>query len=172
MSIQSMSALAVERDAGTPRRPAARQRTAREAKPPPEDQQRRADVLINAIPTEVLGPYTAIVGIIVATITVGEPDRELLRWLLYAAGLLAIIVWLGSAYVRESDTKRRFPLAETLAALFAFGTWGLVMPGSPLSLSLSGDDLTIWTAIITALGVFLVGAVMGTPLKGEVKTKK
>jgi uncharacterized membrane protein len=168
MSIQSMANLAEERDSGTPRRPAARRSAARAAQPAPTDQQTRTDVLISAIPTEVLGPYTAIVGVVVSTIDSGEGDRAFLRWTLYGVGLLAIVFWLGSAYLRGTARKRRFPLAETLAALFAFAGWGLVMPGSPLSLSLSGDDLTIWTAIITAAAVFLVGVLAGTPLKKAV----
>jgi hypothetical protein len=168
MSIQSMANLAAERDSGTPRKPAARRGAARAGEPAPPDQQTRTDVLISSIPTEVLGPYTAIVGVIVSTIDAGESNREFLRWVLYGVGLVAIIFWLGSVYLRGADKKRRFPVAETLAALFAFAGWGLVMPGSPLSLSLSGDDLTIWTAIITAAAVFLVGVLAGTPLKKAV----
>jgi hypothetical protein len=105
------------------------------------------------------------VGVIVSTIGAGEGARLVMRWILYAAGFLAIAVWLGGAYIRQPKKKRRFPVAETLAATFAFAAWGLVMPGSPLSASVGGDDLTIWTAIITAVGVFLVGVVMGSPLK-------
>jgi hypothetical protein len=57
---------------------------------------------------------------------------------------------------------------ETVAALVAFGAWGLVMPGSPLSAALSGDDLTIWTGILTIGGAFVV-TLLANPLQQAAK---
>jgi hypothetical protein len=174
MSLRSMTDLALERDSGTPPRRQLRGRQAAgQGAPAAAAQPSRSDVLVSAIPTEVLGPYTAIVGVIVATIGPSEPDRSVLRWALYCGGLIAIVLWLGSVYLRERDAKRarRFPVAEVLAALIAFAAWGLIMPGSPLSLSLGSDDLTIWTAIITAVGVFLV-SVLATPLRNPATVRR
>jgi hypothetical protein len=39
----------------------------------------------------------------------------------------------------------------------AFAAWGLVMPQSPLAAELSGDNRVIWTAIITVVGVAVLG---------------
>lgn len=182
MSIRALTDMALERDAGVPAQPRARARAARaqgRAQPPAggaagaaSREQSRTDVLISAIPTEVLGPYTALVGLIVSTIDEPQEDeRATLRWALYAAGLVAIAVWLGAAYVRErtSSRKRSFPLAETMAALIAFAAWGLVMPGAPLAIEVTGDDLTIATGLITAGGVLLVG-LMAAPLRKPSKT--
>jgi hypothetical protein len=44
----------------------------------------------------------------------------------------------------------------------AFSAWGLVMPGSPLTASLSDDAARIWTAIITAAGVFMLFLLRGS----------
>jgi len=113
-----------------------------------------------------LAPYTALIAGIVATIDPGEENRTFLRWSIYIAGLLAIIAYLGLSYSRQKgqSAKRKFPWAETGASLFAFGAWGLVMPDSPLSISLKGDDLVIWTLIITIGGAFVVGLISGTSL--------
>lgn len=134
------------------------------------EEQNAKDLVIAAIPTEVLAPYTALLAGIVATIEPGESPRSTLRWWIYAAALVAIIAFLGISYVRNRAprTTRKFPWAGTLAACVAFAAWGLVMPGSPLSVELSGDDLTIWTVILTIGGAFLVGLIT-LPLKGKAK---
>jgi hypothetical protein len=95
--------------------------------------------------------------------------RFWLRWGLYIAGIVAVVIWLAANYYRErTGHKRRFPLLECVTASVAFAGWGLVMPASPLSLSLSRDNRIIWTAIITTGTVFIIG-VLGVPLKGKVK---
>ena len=105
-----------------------------------------------------------------ATIDPGEGTRPVLRWILYAVALASIALYLGLAYARGKATSatRRFPWAGTLAAMIAFAAWGLVMPGSPLTLEIKGDDLMIATLIISIGGAFLVG-LMTQPLKRQVK---
>jgi hypothetical protein len=59
------------------------------------------------------------------------------RWILYAIGIVIVVVWLAASYYRgRTSKKRRFPWPETAAAAVAFAGWGLVMPGNPLALSL------------------------------------
>jgi hypothetical protein len=55
---------------------------------------------------------------------------------------------------------------ETISAALAFAAWGLVMPGSPLSIDTHGDDLTIATALISAAGVLGLAA-LGVRLSKE-----
>jgi hypothetical protein len=139
MSVRSLTALAVERD---------------EEQPP---QTGFTDVLISAIPSEVLGLYTFVVTAIVGTITSDSDDKQLsLRWVVFGAGVLGTVVYLVVGYLqaRGDDRRRRFPGHELIAAVVAFSAWGLVMPGSPLTASLSDDAARIWSAIITAGGVF------------------
>jgi hypothetical protein len=156
MSLRSLSNRAVQRDAPAP--PGA---------PPPAnvvggggapggggDLSAATGVLIDAVPSEVLAPYTALVGIVAST----SATHETLRWWLFgvAAALIPISLVLTYYRNRSAQHNRSVPLAEVLAAVLAFGAWGLVMPGSPLSVDISGDDLTIATAIIAIGGAFLV----------------
>jgi hypothetical protein len=52
--------------------------------------------------------------------------------------------------------------------MIAFAAWGLVMPGTPLAINVTGDDLIISTLVITVGGAFLVG-LMTQPLTQQVK---
>src|SRR4051812_29722791 len=83
MSLQALTRLAVERD--------------KEAPPTAG----RSDVLIASIPTEVLGPYTAIVGVIVSTIDNGDPTHDTVRWGVYIGGLVAVLLSLTAGYLRQ-----------------------------------------------------------------------
>jgi hypothetical protein len=169
MSLNSLTNLAVERDVGEPKkRPTPKRRD--ETPPVAEEKHTYADALVSAIPTEVLALYTFLVTEIVGTITVGEDKRLTMRWIVYAAGILAIIVYLVVGYMRRrhATRKRAFPGAEISAATAAFSAWGLIMPGSPLVSMLSSDNARIWTGIITVTGVFLVGLLSGS-LTGAAK---
>jgi hypothetical protein len=174
-----MTDLALERDQTTPRKSSVRRhgRTADAARQPaqagdqPDQLQGTRDVLISAIPTEVLAPYTGLIAIIVSTIEGGDDKMLVLRWAIYAVGIVAIAAWIGSGYLHQSaaQKRRRFPVLETITAAVAFAAWGLVMPGSPLSADLSGSALTVWTAVITAGGGLLVTILAG-PLTKQAKT--
>jgi hypothetical protein len=148
MSVRSLTTLAVERDTEDP------------------PGQGFTDVLISAIPSEVLGLYTFVVTAIVGTITAGDDKQLGLRWVVFAAGVLATVVYLVVGYLQaRQDTRRRFPGHELTAAVVAFSAWGLVMPGSPLTATLSDDAARIWTAIITALGVMCLFLLRGSLTK-------
>ncbi len=165
MSLRTLQSIALERDVRSPTRSLPGEEGEVVAAP-----MKRADLLVAAIPTEVLAPYTALIGLVVATIDPGESRRVVLRWGIYLAGFAAIVIYMGVTYVRtRAASGRRFPVLETLAALVAFGAWALVMPGSPLSAALSGDDLTIWTGILTIGGAFVV-TLLANPLQQAVKT--
>jgi hypothetical protein len=99
-----------------------------------------------------------------ATIDSGDDPQSILRWSIYVAGIVAIAVYLGVSYgsKRSAGAQRKFPWAGTLAAGFAFAAWGLVMPGSPLSIEVTGSALVRWTLIITIGGAFLVGLMTQT----------
>jgi hypothetical protein len=167
MSLRSLSGIASLRDLGG----------ARKADPAPRTEQDAertvasgyADVLVSAIPTEVLGLYTFLVGVITGTITQGDDERLLLRWLVYASAIVFIVAFLYASY-RRRPRRRRFPVAETLAAVVAFAAWGLAMPESPLAAELTGDDRAIWTAIITVAGVAVL-LLLGVKLKNPAPSK-
>jgi hypothetical protein len=167
VSLSTLSAIAAQRDAGAPRRSTPKPESAAEARA--TEERGYMNVLVSAIPTEPLALYTFLTAGIVATIDAGEDQRIGLRWGIYAAMIVFIVAWLGAAYLRgRAAAKRRFPIAETAAAVIAFASWGLVMPQSPLNAQLSGDDRVVWTLIITVAGAGLLG-LLGVPLKEKVK---
>lgn len=174
MSIRSMSELAVERDLRRPRKPGPRRAGAGGEDDRDVEAQSRSDILISAIPTEVLAPYTFLIGVIVSTIDPNEDERLGLRWTVYGVAFAFIVIALFGNYVRlrKPDKRRKFPLPEMLSAIVAFGAWGLIMPGTPLAAEISEDDFTIWSAIITVVAIFVISVVLGTPLKEETKKAK
>jgi hypothetical protein len=132
------------------------------------------DALIHAIPSEVLALYTFLVTEIVGTIAAGDDKRLTLRWIVFAAGVAGTVLYLIVNYLRARDDarKRAFPGAEVFAAAVAFGAWGLVMPGSPLMSMLSSDNSRIWSAIITAAGVFTLGMLSGKLTRPAARAKQ
>ena len=157
MSMRSLTTIAAQRNHGPPLK----------AEPEPADhdeakktvQGQFLDVLVAAIPTEPLALYTFLVGVVVGTIDLGESQRLGLRWAIYVGGLAVVAAWLLSGWLgqRRESPPAGFPAAELATASLAFAAWGLVMPQSPLSSELSGDNRVIWTAIITVVGVALLG---------------
>jgi hypothetical protein len=172
MSMSQLASTALQRDQDAPKQTKRKPRSKTEAAE--TEQQGYAGVLIHAIPTEPLALYTFLIAAIVATIDAGEDTRIELRWWIFAVTIVFIAVWLTAGYRRnrETATVRNGPWAEVVAACVAFAAWGLVMPESPLMAELSkGDDRAVWTAVITAGGVALLG-VLGVPLGQKVKPKK
>jgi len=161
MSLSALSTVAVQRDKGKPRRTNPKPKTAADADQ--TEERPYLSLLVAAIPTEPLALYTFLTAGIVATIDEGDSERIPLRWTIYAGMIVFIAAWLATTYLRgrAQDKKRRFPVAETAAAVVAFAAWGLVMPESPLNAELSGDDRVIWTLIITAVGAGLLGLLTG-----------
>jgi hypothetical protein len=150
MSIKSMAIAEVARDSGTPT-----DKTNTRPKP-------KSEALTDSIPTEVLAPYTTILAVVVANSDAGE--WELGRWVIYAVATALVPIAVLVVWRRERDqgTKRNVPVAGMLGSTIAFGAWGIVMPGAPLSFTISdGGDLTIWTSIIVAGAPALIA---GLPL--------
>ena len=127
----------------------------------------KTEALVDAIPTEVLAPYTAILAVIVAN-TEGN-EWEIGRWIMY--GIAAVIVPIAVFFMWRRDKSatatRRSPVAGMVAATAAFGAWGLVMPGAPLTYSIhDASSLTIWTFIIVTVTTALIAWL---PLNRQVK---
>lgn len=160
MSIRAMTSIAVQREAIKPHK-AQKKKDAQEPETVPQGW---ADVLISAIPSELLAIYTAIIGGIVAAVETPGNEYFWLRWGLYAGFIAFVAAWLIQGVFRQTTSrtrKRRFPVLETLAAAWAFAVWGLVMPGAPLSLSLGKTDRIVWTIVISGLGVVVLGFMTG-----------
>jgi cation transport ATPase len=171
VSLSTLTKIATQRDTGAPQ--TTEKKTPAHGSAEKTEERSYLSSLIAAIPTEPLALYTFLVATIVATIEPGGDKRLFMRWVVYAAMIVVIVLWLGSSYLRNSDPqkKRAFPWLETASAVIAFAAWGLAMPESPLNAVLSSDNRTIWTAIITAAGVVILG-MFGKPLKEEAKPKR
>jgi hypothetical protein len=125
--------------------------------------------LTDSIPTEVLGPYTAIVAIIVANAT-DKDTYSSLRWWIYSVSLAFIVAYVLISYLHTpaADRKRKLPFAELVAGLLAFAAWGLAMPGSPLTLTIHGAQFAIASAIIAIGGAAMLG-LLTLPLNSKAK---
>jgi hypothetical protein len=164
MSVRVLNQVAAQRDQGQPQRLEGKPDSAEAAKK--AESQGYLDLLVAAIPTEPLALYTFLIAGIVATIDPGSDQRLTMRWIIFAAMVFFIVAWMVAAYVRlPGKQERKLPWAELASAVIAFGAWGLVMPESPLAAELSGSDQTVWTFIIIAAGVALLGLLTGSMKK-------
>jgi len=94
--------------------------------------QKAQGALTDSIPTEVLGPYTAIVAIVVAN-TTAKDSLAAVRWWTYVVSFVFIVAYIVAAYFRNSNRPRKLPWVELLGALLAFAAWGVntqVMPSA------------------------------------------
>jgi cation transport ATPase len=165
MSLSTLTKIAIQRESGAPKTTKRKSAAGEVA----TEERGYLSALVAAIPTEPLALYT----FLVATIEANGDQRLFMRWAIYVVTIVVIALWVGASFLRNRDQeekKRRFPLVETAAAVAAFAAWGLAMPESPLNAELSGDDRTIWTAIITAAGVVVLG-MLGKPLTEEAKPR-
>lgn len=145
MSIKSISYVEVERDTATP------------TDKKNADDKPKSEALVDAIPTEVLAPYTAILSVIVANSDPGE--WEVGRWVLYAiaTAIIPLAIFLMWRREKHADASRRAPVAGMVGSTLAFAAWGLVMPGAPLTFAIDDDSsLTIWTFIIITVATGLI----------------
>jgi hypothetical protein len=174
MSVKGMNEVAVQRDLGQPQRVVEQPPKAEEFKETKETKaQGYADLLITAIPTEPLALYTFVIGGIIATVGDTGDKRLTMRWIVFGVTAAFIALWMLVNYLRKAaqDEKehRALPLPELGASVVAFGAWGLAMPESPLMAELSGSDRTIWTVLIVAAGVALLGLLTGNLRKPSKK---
>jgi uncharacterized membrane protein len=110
------------------------------------------DLLVTAIPTELVAPYTAATAIIVGLIdepTAAVPDptqHEGWRWLFFVlllAGTGGAIYQGARNKKRRSRRRTRVPKVEIAAGVVAAAGWGLALPESPLFPYLDGDNRAI-----------------------------
>ena len=109
-----------------------------------------SDVLVAAVPTEALSAYTAVVDVVLAA-NIGA-GYGLFRWSAYVVfivlAVLAPLVLFRHRTVASSMDTRKVPIPECLTAGVAAAAWGLVMPGNPLTMVLTGNSLVFATTAI------------------------
>lgn len=171
MSVSALTTVATVRDERAPSKTDLGKTT-------PEDSQAEArasltDLLVTAIPTELVAPYTALTGVIIGlvdkpTAAVPNPDQyEGWRWLL----LVLLLVGTAGAIYRgartkqgRSRSKRRFPTAEMAAGFVAAAGWAFALPESPLIPYLDGDHKVI-APLVAGFAAVVVLLILGSKLK-------
>jgi hypothetical protein len=109
--------------------------------------------LIATIPTETLAAYTAVVGTVLAADIASQYGP--FRWAIFGVFILLAFLAPMLAYRRPEASadgtgasRRTVPLLECAAAALAAAAWGLVMPGSPLTIVVDGNALIFATVSI------------------------
>jgi hypothetical protein len=194
MSILSLAEVAVARDAAPPGMKTRATKRAVAQPPPPAPgapapaaqpsppervaapEQTTAETLTSAIPTETLAVYTGIVGIFVASGDPGVVNGYLpFRWSAFGSFVLVTVLGVWMAYLGKRQQKKGrksgFPALEAVTAALAAAVWGLVMPGSPLIVELSGEVRTITITTITLAGSAMVTALSSLLTKGVQKPR-
>jgi hypothetical protein len=129
MSIRTLTTYATMRNVGSPT--AADSGEAAPGQRRADEEPKISALLAKMVPTEVLGPYIALIGVVSPHIT---PERSfiMLRWL----AVIALAVWAGAwtwlGYERKAGTGVRKPLLETSGVVVAALGLALSMPASPL----------------------------------------
>ena len=169
MSIRSITDLAVERDATKHLEPVAagtgRRRGSAGAAAGHET---LGDVVLSAVPTEIVGLYTAAVALVQPLIQGSAGSYLPLRWSLFAVFLVLTPVSVCAIYLRKrasTSERRRFPGAELLSSTVAFAAWGLVLPGSALSAQVAPHLLAVVLGLITIGAAFFLSVISGRPLQ-------
>ncbi len=144
MSANNLAQLAVDRDAKPQGQSVVKNST---------------DLLMAAVPTEALAAYTAVVGVVL-TANIGSTYGPF-RWSAYATfvalAVLAPLVLFKQRSAATDTKSRKLPVHECLMAAIAAAAWGLVMPGSPLTMVYKGNALVFATTAILVSSTSLVG---------------
>jgi hypothetical protein len=132
------------------------------------------DLLVTAVPTELVAPYTALMAAIVGSVDkpttkVPKPDQlEAYRWAAFAllAVGVAVVVWRGK--VKKAGRRRRKPVLEVGVALMAAVGWALALPESPLAPYLN-DKLQTFVPLFVAFAATIGIAALGVNLQKKAK---
>lgn len=161
MSIGSLSTIGVARDQRKPTQKDA----GKDLAEAPDEEAKLRDMLVSAIPTELIAPYTflvtAIVGLIDPETHAHFPDQfQALRWILFGLLCVGTVYFVQHSYdkKKKSEKSRGFPTLEVATGLVAAVVWGLSLPESPLVPQLNGDSRTLVPLIILVVGTIVFGA--------------
>lgn len=159
MSLSTSTTLAVARDATEP---------ANKSVTLGDQEVTWGKALVSAIPTEILAPYTAGLGL-VASLTMSAPDAYWPFRLAWYFGWLAatpVIAWVlfwrkakAAPTVAAHDVAGLNALGrvEVLAPTVAAAAWFTAMPGSPWQVHQSSGAFQITALVALSVGSLLVG---------------
>lgn len=109
-------------------------------------------LLAKLVPTELLAPYIALIGVISPHIT---PERSFIgvRWAAVAVVALAAGAWTWLGYTQMAPSGARRPVPETIGVVVAALGVTLSMPASPLYHDRDPAEATVYGTSIAALAV-------------------
>jgi hypothetical protein len=169
MSIGTLATVGVARDTK-----AVRRRDAGKAKATaPDEAAKTRDMVLAAIPVEVVGPYTFLVTVLIGLIDVEKGEHldqfETARWALYALAVVGtcFFVWDTVRRKRARGGWKPVPALEVASAGVAAAVWGLTVPESPLAIRLNGDNRTIVPLFILIVGGIVYGVLSSGLAKGR-----
>jgi hypothetical protein len=171
MSLGTLATLGTERDVRRVKR-----KTIGKAKAAaPDEDAKLRDLLVAALPTELVTGYTFLVTAIVGLIDPKKNDHpddfEILRWTIFALLVTATFFFVadGIRRKRAKPSWTPFPMLEASTAALAALVWGLSVPDSPLQIELNGDNRLLVPMIILVLGGTMYGRLalgLRAPRKG------
>jgi hypothetical protein len=128
-------------------------------------------MLLAALPTEVIAPYTFLVTMLIGLIDVEKGEHldqfEAARWGLWALAVLAtgFFVWDTVRRKRRQGAWMPFPALEVTSAVLAAGVWGVTVPESPLVIRLNGDNRLVVPLFILVIGGGIYGVLSSSLTK-------
>jgi hypothetical protein len=160
MSLGTLATLGFERDNDR----VSRKAIGKHKEAAPDDEAKLRDLVVAALPTELVTGYTFLVTTIVGLVDPEEgehPDQfEALRWGLFAVLVVATFLLTADGVRRKRETARLrpFPALEVATASLAAVVWGLSLPDSPLQVKLNGDNRVVVPLVILVVGGTLYGS--------------
>jgi hypothetical protein len=158
VSIATLTNVATVRDA----QPVKRAHVGRSAGQAADEASKMTDMLVAAIPTELVAPYTfllaAIVGLIDPVKHLHDDQFKALRWVLFGLLLAGTWAWVARGVSAKrtanhgADHSNANPTLEIVSAVLAAAVWALAMPGSPLIPSLHGDNRSLVPVLVLIIG--------------------
>lgn len=132
------------------------------------DEPKLMTLLTKLVPTELLAPYIALVGVVSPHIT---PEQSFIgiRWGAVIVLAVAAGAWTWLGYTQMAGRGSRKPVPETLGVVVAALGLTLSMPASPLYHGRDPAEATVWGVAIAGLAVVVnsfVSRAMQQPAPG------
>lgn len=120
-------------------------------------------IIVAFIPTEAIGIYVALLGLI-------QPESYLGKWMIFGIGVASIFVIIALNQIAKSRAAgaafdRLLFIILSIFALLAFTAWSAALPGTPfLELSTSATKIGAGGAIILAALLPKAASIVGIPV--------
>jgi hypothetical protein len=165
MGVRTVGELAARRRSA----PATPQQAAAAAPPGAAPEPAGLGSLEQAVPTEIIAFYTAIIAACETVLAHDPRDTYTpFRLAVFLAGfLITAVVVLRQLLPAVHSPGRAVLSPEWWVACLSFAAWGVALPGSFLYTWLSANPLTITVATVTAAATLMIGVFLAPSLKNK-----